>query len=66
MSLVGDTKMEGKGTGNDLEAQNKQANEKMVEDDSHDSTANSGIDVKQSKQMFHDMESRMASESGTA
>lgn len=57
--------MEGKGTGNDLEAQTKQANEKMVEDDSHD-TANSGIDVKQSKQMFHDMESRMASESGTA
>lgn len=63
MSLVGNNKMEVKGTGQDIEAQKHQANELNVEDDSHDGPAKS-IDVKQSEQMFHDMESRMASESG--
>jgi hypothetical protein len=63
MSLVGDNTMEVKGSGQDVEAQKQQAKELNVADDSHDGPTKS-IDVKQSEQMFHDMESRMASESG--
>lgn len=64
MSLVGDNTMEMKGTGGDIEAQTRLANEKNVADDSQDGPSSRTIDVKQSEQMFHDMESRMASESG--